>query len=171
MSVNISYETGEELGVEGYEQVIEDVVNKALDMEGCPYEAEVNITLADEDAIREINSEFRDIDLPTDVLSFPAIDYEVPGDFEGLEEMFEKYAGEYFNPDTGELMLGDMMISVPRIKNQAEEYGHSIKRELAFLVAHSMFHLMGYDHMEEDEAGIMESKQEAALQKLGITRD
>ena len=97
MSVNISYETGEELGVEGYEQVIEDVVNKALDMEGCPYEAEVNITLADEDAIREINSEFRDIDLPTDVLSFPAIDYEVPGDFEGLEEMFEKYAGEYFN--------------------------------------------------------------------------
>lgn len=171
MSVNISYETDEELGIDGYEEIIESVVKKALDIEECPYEVEVNIILADEEAIREINSEFRDIDNPTDVLSFPTIEYGIPGDFEGIEEMLDECLGEYFNPDTGELMLGDMIISVPRVRNQAEEYGHSRKRELAFLVAHSMLHLMGYDHMEEDEAGEMETKQETVLQELGITRD
>lgn len=171
MSVNISYETDEDLGVDDYEEIIESVVNEALDMESCPYEVEVNIILSDEESIQEINSEFRDIDNPTDVLSFPTIEYVIPGDFESIEDMLDEFSGEYFNPDTGELMLGDMIISVPRVRNQAEEYGHSRERELAFLVAHSMFHLMGYDHMEADDAEEMEAKQEAVLQNLGITRD
>ena len=77
----------------------------------------------------------------------------------------------HFNLDTGELLLGDIAISVERAKEQAEEYGHSLEREIAFLMAHSLLHLMGYDHMEEYEREQMEQKQEQILQKLGITRD
>ena len=77
----------------------------------------------------------------------------------------------YFNPETGELLLGDIVISIERAKEQAEEYGHSLKREICFLTAHSMLHLMGYDHMEDEERVIMEQKQEQILNALGITRD
>ena len=77
---------------------------------------------------------------------------------------------EYFNPDSGELMLGDIIISLDKVVEQAEKYGHSSRRELAFLVAHSMMHLFGYDHMESTEAEVMEKKQEDVLQILGITR-
>jgi probable rRNA maturation factor len=78
---------------------------------------------------------------------------------------------DYFDPDSGELILGDIIISVDKVEEQAESYGHSKKREFAFLVAHSMLHLCGYDHMEAEEAVVMEAKQEAVLTKLGITRD
>lgn len=77
----------------------------------------------------------------------------------------------YFNLESGELLLGDIVISVERAKEQAQEYGHSLEREISFLTAHSMLHLMGYDHMEEEEREVMEQKQEEILQKLGITRD
>ena len=77
---------------------------------------------------------------------------------------------EYFNPDSGELVLGDIIISLDKVVEQAEKYGHSSRRELAFLVAHSMMHLFGYDHMESTEAEVMEKKQEDVLQILGITR-
>ena len=86
-------------------------------------------------------------------------------------EISEDREADYFDPDTGELILGDIIISVDRVKEQAESYGHSQKREFAFLVAHSMLHLCGYDHMEEDEAKVMEAKQEQVLASLGITRD
>ena len=108
----------------------------------------------------------RQIDNPTDVLSFPMCDFETPGDFSLLEETPE----EYFNPDTGELMMGDIVISVEKVKEQAEKYGHSETRELAFLVAHSMLHLFGYDHMEEQEAKIMEEKQKEILEQMNILR-
>ena len=88
------------------------------------------------------------------------------GDFDGLEETPE----EYFNPDTGELMLGDIVISVEKVKEQAEKFGHSETRELAFLVAHSMLHLFGYDHMEEEERAEMEAHQRAIMEKVGIPR-
>ncbi|MBQ9142156.1 MAG: rRNA maturation RNase YbeY [Lachnospiraceae bacterium] len=149
------------------EEIVKAVVEEVLDSEHCPYEAQVNVLLTDNEGIREFNKEYRDIDRETDVLSFPNLDFEEPGFYEIDEEM-EAY---YFDPESGELILGDIIISVDKVKEQAESYGHSQKREFAFLVAHSMLHLSGYDHMEPEEALIMEAKQEAVLQKLNITRD
>ena len=169
MTINIEYEAEEKLDLD-YEKIITDVVNEAVDYEKCPYEAEVNVTIVDSESIHEINKEYRNIDSPTDVLSFPGVNYVTPSDFDAIEDELENNAEDYFNPDTGELLLGDIMISAERVISQAEDYGHSIKREFCFLVAHSMLHLLGYDHMVPEEAAIMEQKQEAALEKLGITR-
>ena len=121
-----------------YKKIITSVVEEALDFIKCPYECEVNVTIVDNSAIRKINMEQRKIDRATDVLSFPMADYETPGDFSHLDED----AG-LFHPDTGELMLGDIVISVDKVFEQAEEYGHSLLREYAFLIAHSMLHLFG----------------------------
>lgn len=165
MTVPIERECEQSLDFD-YESLIREVVTAALDAEDCPYECEVDVLLTDNESIREINKAERDIDRPTDVLSFPAVDYEAPGDFSHVEE-----DDSLFHPESGELLLGDMVISLDKVKEQAKEYGHSEKRELAFLVAHSMFHLMGYDHMEDAERLVMEEKQEAVLQTLGITRD
>ncbi|MBQ2250869.1 MAG: rRNA maturation RNase YbeY, partial [Lachnospiraceae bacterium] len=120
----------------------------------------------DNEGIHQINLDMRQIDNPTDVLSFPMCDFETPGDFDALEETPEMY----FNPDTGELMLGDIVISVEKVKEQAEKYGHSETRELAFLVAHSMLHLSGYDHMEEEERKEMEAMQSEILERRGYRR-
>ena len=128
------------------------------------------MTLTDNESIHKINNEFRQVDSATDVLSFPMIDYETPSDFDSLEEEFDTNTEDYFNPDTGELMLGDIVVSVEKVLEQAEKYGHSEVRELAFLVAHSMMHLFGYDHMTEDESRVMEAKQREVLDNLGITR-
>jgi probable rRNA maturation factor len=165
MSLNLEYETNKKLEVD-YESIINEVVEKSLDLENCPYEVELNVILTDNEGIKEINQEYRGIDAPTDVLSFPLIDYVTPSDFSHVEED----ADSYFNPETGELLLGDIIISVEKVLSQAEEYGHSPKRELAFLVAHSMMHLFGYDHMEEEERLVMEKKQEYVLSELNINR-
>lgn len=148
-----------------YETLIQAVIRYALDYEACPYEAEVNVVLTDNSSICEVNKEYRQKDRPTDVLSFPMLEYENPGNFEGLEE-----SDEYFNPETGELVLGDIMISLEKVKEQAAEYGHSQERELGFLVAHSMLHLCGYDHMEPQERERMERRQSEILYHLGICR-
>ena len=169
MTINIEYETEKKLDLD-YETIIRQVVEKAMDYEKCPYEAEVNVTLTDNAAIHEINREYREIDRATDVLSFPMIEYETPANFDALEDVMDQFPEDYFNPDTGELMLGDIVISVEKVEEQAEKYGHSKERELAFLTAHSMMHLFGYDHMEEDEAKVMEAKQREVLELLGITR-
>ena len=113
-----------------------------------------------------MNREFRNIDRATDVLSFPMLEYEKPGDFSFLEEA----ENDCFNPDTGELLLGDIVISKDKVLEQAEAYGHSPRRELAFLTAHSMLHLMGYDHMEPEEAAEMERRQAEILEQLNILR-
>lgn len=152
-----------------YEDVLQKVVKKAIEWEKCPYECEVNIVFTDNEGIRGMNQEFRGLDVPTDVLSFPMVDYERPGDFSHLDT--PEAAIQYFNLETKELMLGDIVISVERAREQALEYGHSLVREIAFLVVHSMLHLMGYDHMAEDEREVMELKQESILCALGITRD
>lgn len=149
------------------EELVAKVANAVLDMEACPYEAQVNVLITDNEGIRTFNREYRDIDKETDVLSFPNVDFEE----EGVFDISEDAEADYFDPESGELILGDIILSVDRIKEQAESYGHSILREFAFLVAHSMFHLCGYDHMEEAEAKRMEEKQEAVLQTLQITRD
>ena len=165
MTIPIERETDLKLAFDE-EAVIRKVAEAALDSEGCPYEAEVDVLLTDAGSIREINREERGIDRATDVLSFPTLELKAPGDFSGLEE-----DPTLFHPETGELLLGDMVISLDKVKEQAAEYGHSEERELAFLTAHSMFHLMGYDHEEEAERLVMEEKQEALLRRLGITRE
>lgn len=164
MTINIENEYEEKIELP-YEDIIEKVVNAALDYEDCPYECEVNVLITDDNAIHEINEEFREIDRSTDVLSFPMIDYVSPADFDGFDDR-----GELFNPETGELMLGDIVISMDHVYSQAREYGHRAEREIAFLTAHSMLHLMGYDHMVDDERLEMERRQEEILLGLGITR-
>ena len=149
-----------------YEKIIHEIIPAALDYEECPYEAEVNVILTDNDAIQEINREYRQIDAPTDVLSFPMIEYEKESDFSHVEDSVE----DYFNPESGELILGDIIISVEKVIEQAEKYGHSRERELAFLIAHSMLHLCGYDHMVDEERVIMETKQREILEGAGYTR-
>ena len=152
------------------EELAEEVINACLDYEKCPYEAEVNVTIVDSESIHEINKEYRNIDSPTDVLSFPGVNYVTPSDFDAIEDELENNAEDYFNPDTGELLLGDIVLCVQKIKEQADKYGHSEKRELAFLTAHSMMHLFGYDHMTPEESAVMEAKQNEVLERLGITR-
>ena len=148
-----------------YQEVAQRVGDAVLDYEQCPYESEVELLLTMDEEIREMNREFRDIDRATDVLSFPMIAYESPADFAFLEE-----DESCFDPDTGELMLGNIVISKQKVVEQAEEYGHTVEREYAFLIAHSMLHLLGYDHMAEEERAVMEKKQREILDGLGITR-
>ena len=137
-----------------------------MDYLGCPYEAEVSLLLTDDETIHQINKEQRDIDRATDVLSFPMADYVTEGDFAFLEEE----GADCFHPETGELLLGDIVISGDKVLQQAESYGHSPLREYAFLIVHSLLHLVGYDHMEEQEAKRMEKKQADVLESMGITR-
>ncbi|MFT4107256.1 MAG: rRNA maturation RNase YbeY [Lacrimispora sp.] len=165
MTINIEYEAEKKLDIP-YEDIITKVVEEAMDYEECPYEAEVSVLITDNREIQQINREFRNIDNPTDVLSFPMVEYETPSDFDFLEEE----GGDWFNPETGELMLGDIVISVDKVEEQAEKYGHSQTRELAFLTAHSMLHLFGYDHMEDEERILMEKKQEEILVRGGYER-
>ena len=141
------------------------VAEKVLDMEGCPYESQVCLVLTDNETIHKTNLEYRQIDRATDVLSFPMVDFPAPADYSVLED-----DDSCFDPESGELLLGDIMISAERAAAQAEEYGHSVKREFCFLVAHSMLHLLGYDHMTPEEAADMEARQAKALEELGITR-
>lgn len=165
MTINIEYETEKKLEIP-YEKIIRDIIPAALDYEKCPYEAEVNVILTDNDAIQEINREYRQIDAPTDVLSFPMIEYETESDFSHVEDSVE----DFFNPESGELILGDIIISVEKVIEQAEKYGHSKERELAFLIAHSMLHLCGYDHMDDEERERMEARQRDILSGKGYHR-
>ncbi len=148
------------------QELAREVVSFTIEQEAFPYEAELNLTLTDNSGIQEINRIYRGLDQPTDVLSFPLLTYPDAGDFSGLEDSY----GDNFNPDTGEIVLGDIVISTERVKEQAAQYGHSEKREYAFLIVHSMLHLFGYDHMEKDEADQMEAKQTEILEKMKIFR-
>lgn len=138
--------------------LIENVIKRAIEEEGLEEEAEVSVILVDNKQIKELNCDFRGVDRETDVLSFPAIDYEE-------DEQSD------INLDTGDLILGDIAISVEKAAEQAREYGHSFYREIGFLTAHGMFHLLGYDHETEEEAAQMRSKEENVLASLGLTRD
>lgn len=166
MTVNIENEYLCEIDID-YLHIIHEVVEAAVEYVACPYDVEVNVLLTDNDGIQEINKEQRDIDRPTDVLSFPMIDFQKPEGFELVEEHPE----DYFDSDTGELNLGDIVVSMDKVYEQAQEFGHSPERELAFLIAHSMLHLSGYDHEEEAERLVMEAKQEEILTRKGYTRD
>lgn len=162
LNIEMEYETPLEFD---YEDIARKVTEAALDYERCPYETEINLVLTGNEEIQRTNREFRGIDRITDVLSFPMLDFDVPGDFSHAEE-----DDSCFHPDTGEMLLGDIMICIPRMQEQAQSYGHGQIREFAFLIAHSMLHLMGYDHMTPEEAAVMEKKQAEILENLGITR-
>ncbi len=149
-----------------YQALAERVITQACDACACPYEAEVNLTLVDNEQIHELNRLHRGIDRPTDVLSFPMLVLPAPADFSQVEDSVE----ENFDPDTGELLLGDIVLSVDKVCEQAAAYGHSQIREYAFLIAHSMLHLFGYDHETDEERLDMEDRQRSLLDALGITR-
>lgn len=146
-------------------ETAELMIETVLEHEGCPYEAQVELLLTTDEEIHMMNREHRGIDRPTDVLSFPMLDVRTPGDLSGVEEI-----PDAFDPESGELMLGDIVISKDKVIAQAEEYGHSLKREYAFLIAHSMLHLLGYDHMEDDERLLMEQRQREIMEKAKILR-
>ncbi len=145
---------------------IEKTVEACVDYLNCDYEVQVNVLVTDNENIHVMNRENRGIDRPTDVLSFPMIEWEEPAkcDFDETEEIC------LCDPDTGELILGDIVISIDKVVEQASEYGHSRKREFLFLVAHSMLHLFGFDHENDDEREVMERMQREILNSIGVTR-
>ena len=141
---------------------LEEAVNAALDAEGVDVPCVVEVCLTDDEAIHQTNLEMRGVDRPTDVLSFPM--FELPPG--------EKPRAEWADPDTDRVLLGDMMISLERARAQAEEYGHSLEREICYLAVHSVLHLLGYDHLDEGPMKQqMRAREEAILGRLGITRE
>ena len=146
------------------EQTALRVCEEVLAREHFDQDAEISLVITDAEEVHRLNLEFRGIDRTTDVLSFPGLDYEEPSAFE------ESIDESCINPDNDCVMLGDIVINAQKVKEQAAEYGHSELREFAFLIAHSMLHLCGYDHMTPEEAEVMEERQEQALESLGITR-
>lgn len=165
MTLTIEKETELNLLDFDYEALANKVIQFTIEYEKFPYEAEIDLLLVDDKAIQEINHQYREINKSTDVLSFPLISYELPGDFSQIES-----DNDNFNPDSGEALLGDIIISVEKVQEQALAYGHTLEREFAFLIVHSMLHLFGYDHMEAEEAAFMENRQKEILEKLQILR-
>lgn len=148
-----------------YEKIAKDVINKSLDICGIDYECEINLIITDDKTIHRLNNEYRGIDKKTDVLSFPMLEQE---DISNI--LNDKIYDIYLNNETNEIILGDIIISYDTMISQAKEYGHSIKREYAFLIAHSMLHLLGYDHIEKEEEKKMFALQNTILEELSILR-
>ena len=149
-------------GAEEYADLLRQVIPAALEAEGVAVPWEVDVLFTDDEGIHQINLEQREVDRPTDVLSFPMFDLR-PG-----EHPTEADA----DPGTGLVPLGDMVISLERAKAQGEEYGHGTRREVAYLAVHSVLHLLGYDHMDEGPMKAqMRAREEAILEQLGITRE
>ena len=141
---------------------IRKVIRAALEAEGVTAACEVDVLLTNDEGIHQINLDMRDVDRPTDVLSFPEFDL-TPGEVPDEADA---------DPGTGLVPLGDMVISMEHVAAQAEEFGHSRQRELAYLVTHSVLHLLGYDHLDEGEQKKqMRAREEAILAQLGITRE
>lgn len=159
--IKIGFETEVE-DAQGVRELIQTCATRVLESEGVPFDAEIDVTVVDANAIRQLNAEYRDKDAVTDVLSFP---------------MYEFYNGEPqeeldAEPDTGCVMLGDMILCYTRAVEQAAEFGHSPARECGYLTTHSVLHLLGYDHERNDEdTRLMRAKEEDNLTFLGLTRE
>lgn len=167
MTLNFEKETDIRLDLgESEEALAERVITAGLEIIHCPFDAQVNLLVTDSENIRRMNLEFRQIDAPTDVLSFPMQNYPAPADF----SEFNESDWDAFDPQTHELLLGDIVINAERVISQAAEYGHSQKREYAFLIAHSLLHLTGFDHMLDEEREEMESFQRKIMDHLAIGR-
>ena len=145
--------SGDVMPEEDMTELMEEAAALILEDEGVRAdEAEISVTFVTDEEIRELNAQFRGIDRATDVLSFPQ--------FEDIQDI----------PDEGPAVLGDVVISLERARAQAEEFGHSEKRETIYLFVHSILHLLGYDHMEEDEKKEMRAAEEKTMEKLGLVR-
>ena len=144
---------------EGLEVRMEQVIAAALKAEGVALPCEINVLITDDEGIHQINLDMRDVDRPTDVLSFPEFEF-TPGEPPTEEDE------DCVDIATGLVPLGDMVISVERVKEQAKEYGHSAKRELSYLVVHSVLHLLGYDHLDEGEQKKQMRTREKEIMKL-----
>lgn len=144
------------------EETAKKVINAVIKEENFPNNIEISLSLVQSEETHKLNKKFRNIDKTTDVLSFPMFSYEKPGDCTPLLEEYN---------ENEEVILGDIVLNLDKVISQAEEYGHSKLREFSFLIAHSMLHLMGYDHIEDDERYIMENKQNIILESINITRD
>ena len=142
-----------------YKVILERAVKMVMQDKMIPEELDVNILIVTPDAIQTINRDSRGIDQVTDVLSFPYFEYETPG-------VFDREVQDWADED----ILGDILICGEKVLSQAEDYGHSQKRELSFLTVHSMLHLTGYDHREAADAEVMEAEQRRFMEQLGIPR-
>lgn len=154
--IEIEYNNIEKL--ENEEVLLKKVVQAVLEEEEIVHDLYISITLTNNEEIHKINKQYRDVDRPTDVLSFPMYEREEIPALKKDDNIFE------------EEILGDIIISIPKVKEQAEEYGHSFERELAYLTTHGMLHLLGYDHMIDEEKEQMRAKEEKILEKLNILR-
>ena len=148
MNLIISNETNEKIDMD---EKLKSVVKTVLESEGLPLEYEVSITFVDIDEIHKLNKEFRNVDRPTDVLSFPM--------------------DEDFSIEGVDTMLGDIVISMDIAKEQAKDFGHSLDREIMYLTAHSMLHLLGYDHMDESEKTEMRAREKEVMKILGVFKN
>ncbi|MBM0045565.1 rRNA maturation RNase YbeY [Anaerococcus sp. mt242] len=148
MNLIIANETNEKIDMD---EKLKSVVKTVLETEGLPLEYEVSITFVDIDEIHKLNKEFRNVDRPTDVLSFPM--------------------DEDFSIEGVDTMLGDIVISMDVAKEQAKDFGHSLDREIMYLTAHSMLHLLGYDHMEDEEKSEMRAREKEVMKKLGVFKN
>lgn len=143
-----------------YEKIISKVLEKCFEVENLPTDKLiVSITLTTPEHIRTLNKQYRNIDKSTDVLSFPIFEKKE------IEEMIKLNTWEYND------ILGDMVVSIKQVELQAKDYGHSFERELSYMIVHSFYHLMGYDHIKEEDKIEMRPKEEFILNKLGITRE
>ena len=131
---------------------IKDIISECLDYEGYDDDYEVSLSFVDNKEIHQLNRDFRGVNRPTDVLSFPLL------------------VEDEFDVDFGEESLGDIVISIEKVKEQANEYGHSFERELSYMLVHGFYHIMGYDHIEEEDKVKMRAKEEVVLSKLKQTR-
>ena len=147
---------------DGQKAFLRKVIRETLNAEGVDFPCEIDVRLTNDAVIQEINLEMRDVDRPTDVLSFPVFELQ-PGELPDESDA---------DPGTGLVPLGDMVISMERVAAQAKEYGHSNRRELAYLAVHSVLHLLGYDHMDDGPMKAqMRAREEAILAELGIARE
>ena len=166
MTLYVNWESDE--GTEdctAWESLLQEAAQAVLAEEGvADLPVEVSLSIVGKAEIHRLNQEFRQIDRPTDVLSFPLLDFQTGSVRETVE------SGDV-NPETQEICLGDIVICREIAEEQAKEYQHSLRREMSFLTIHSMLHLLGYDHMEPDEEEAMCQKQEKILQAMGISRE
>lgn len=158
--MNLYIENNTERDMDTMQENILQVIHESLELEEVTKDAEISLTFVGNEEIHALNKEYRQKDMPTDVLSFPMVPL-VDGELQ---------LNESKNYQTGDIMLGDIIISLDRAEEQAEDFGHSFKREVCFLVAHSMLHLLGYDHMTEEEEKVMIEKQKIIMDKVGILR-
>ncbi len=149
------------------EENIKEIIDYALKEEQVLIPYEVSLIFVDNEAIREINSDTRGIDRATDVLSFPMLDYDEKKVF---KECYLDQEFSIIDLNEGNLVLGDIVLSLERAKEQSEEFGHSFIREVCYLVTHSILHLLGYDHMEDADKVIMRAREEEILSKFNIER-